>query len=426
MLSQQYPVLDVRSPGEFTHAHIPGAYNLPLFTDEERKVVGTAYKQESRETAIKIGLDYFGVKMRKMVEEAERITGKGQWAMGNEQGAMSKRQEAMSKGQEAMSNEKLAMSKGQEAMGNEQGAMGNEQLAMGKGQEARGNGQEKNITNELGQLPIANCLLVYCWRGGMRSAGVAWLLDLYGFKVYTLIGGYKVYRHWVRTQFEKKYNFTILGGYTGTGKTLVIRELKRLGKAVVDLEGLANHKGSAFGALGEKPQPSQELFENLLAGQLSAVSQKIVASEEACSLSNDLAGAIYMEDESQRIGLLNIPNELWNTMRNSSLVFIDIPFEERLDYLTEEYGRFEKENLVNAIIRIQKRLGGLETKTAINHLLENNYKECFRVLLKYYDKCYGKALINREKILALFNKITCLSVDVKTITNTLINEKATI
>lgn len=116
------------------HAHIPGAFSFPLFSDEERKTVGTTYKQESREQAIKIGLDYFGPKMRKMVEEVEEIIRNRQLAISNEQ-------------QETDNKEK--------------------------------------------QLPIANCLLIHCWRGGMRSAAIAWLLDLYGFKVYTLIGGYK-------------------------------------------------------------------------------------------------------------------------------------------------------------------------------------------------------------------------------------------
>ena len=363
-LAKQYPVLDVRSPGEYTHAHIPGAYSLPLFSDEERKVVGTAYKQESRKTAIKIGLDYFGVKMRKMVEEAEVI--------------ISNRQSANSKGQLADS-----------------------------------------------PLPIANCVLVHCWRGGMRSAGVAWLLDLYGFKVFTLAGGYKTYRQWARSQFEKQYNFTIVGGYTGSGKTLVLHELKRLGKAVIDLEGLASHKGSAFGALGERRQPSQEMFENLLAAELYLVAQNLVSAEAAGLAKNSLPETIYLEDESQRIGLLNIPTELWNTMRKSPVSFIDIPFEERLNYLTAEYGKFEKEKLVNAVIRIQKRLGGLETKNAVNYLLENNHKECFSILLKYYDKWYGKGLLNRENLPALLNKIPWPGVDVKAITNILINDKAT-
>jgi len=357
-LAKTQPILDVRSPGEYLHAHIPGAHSLPLFTDEERKVVGTAYKQESREQAIKIGLGYFGVKMRKMIEAVEGIVATI-----------------------AKENRKM----------------------------------------NLPVSPSGGGLLVHCWRGGMRSAGVAWLLDLYGFKVYTLVGGYKTYRQWARLQFEKPYHFNILGGYTGSGKTLVLYELKRIGKPVVDLEGLANHKGSAFGAIGEKPQPSQEMFENLLASALSEIRPQPTA-ETADSDSNN---SIYLEDESQRIGLINIPTALWNTMRNSRVSFIDIPFEERLDYLTEEYGKFEKEKLVNAIIRIQKRLGGLETKTAINHLLENNHKECFRVLLKYYDKWYGKALLNRENLPALLNKIACPGVDVKSITNLLLNEKAT-
>jgi tRNA 2-selenouridine synthase len=350
-LARLHPALDVRSPGEYLHAHIPGVYSLPLFSDEERKVVGTAYKQESRETAIKIGLDFFGVKMRKMVEEVENLL--------------------------------------------------------------------LTLNSESGKNTSENqrCILVHCWRGGMRSAGVAWLLDLYGYKVFTLAGGYKMYRQWARAQFEKKYNFTILGGYTGSGKTLVLHELRRMGKGVIDLEGLANHKGSAFGALGEKPQPSQEMFENVLAGELAAIQENGLSVKK-------ITDPVYMEDESQRIGLLNIPTELWNTMRNSPVSFIDIPFEERLNYLTAEYGIFEKEKLVNAIIRIQKRLGGLETKTAINHLLENNHKECFGVLLKYYDKWYEKGLLNRENLPALLNKIPCSGVDVKTITNILLHEKA--
>ena len=102
---------------------------------------------------------------------------------------------------------------------------------------------------------------------------------------------------------------------------------------------------------------------------------------------------------------------LWYTIRKCPVYFLNIPFEERLDYLTEEYGKFTKEQLVNAIIRIQKRLGGLETKNAINHLLENNHKECFRILLTYYDKWYEKGLHNRENLTALLNKIPCSGVD---------------
>ena len=344
-LAAQHTVLDVRSPGEYLHAHIPGAFSLPLFTDEERKVVGTAYKQQSREVAIKIGLDYFGVKMRGMVDLVENLL-----------------------------NEKKIKK-----------------------------GKQESISQQT--------VLVHCWRGGMRSAGVAWLLDLYGFKVYTLVGGYKSYRQWARLQFEKNYHFTIVGGYTGTGKTLVLQELKRAGKSIIDLEGLANHKGSAFGALGEKPQPSQEMFENLLAVELAAVSHLANTQIDPATL-QPFSAVIYLEDESQRIGLLNIPIAVWDRMRNSLLTFIHIPFEERLQYLSLEYGKFEKEKLVNAIIRIQKRLGGLETKTAINHLLENNHKECFRILLKYYDKYYEKGLHNRGALSELLTTISFNTMDI--------------
>ena len=357
-LAKQHPVLDVRSPGEYTHAHMPGAVSLPLFTDEERKVVGTAYKQQSKQEAIKIGLDYFGLKMKTMVEMVESI-------------------------------------------------IGNMQLSINK---------KRKATKQEDTLPVANCLLVHCWRGGMRSAGVAWLLDLYGFKVYTLIGGYKAYRKWVQAQFEKEYPFKIIGGYTGSGKTLVLNEMSKQNKSTIDLEALANHKGSAFGALGEAPQPKQEMFENLLAVKLSEISEYLKASPSG----EGLDGA-YIEDESQRIGNLQIPMPLWYTMRKSPVYFLDIPFEERLNYLTEEYGKFEKEKLVNAIIRIQKRLGGLDTKNAVNYLLENNHKECFRILLTYYDKYYLKGLQNRENLSSLLNKIPCSGVDTSVNTQNLLS-----
>jgi tRNA 2-selenouridine synthase len=352
-LAQQYPVFDVRSPGEYNHAHIPDAISLPLFTDEERKVVGTAYKQQSREAAIKIGLDFFGVKMKIMVEEAEKYT-----------------------------DQFYKEIKKPNAPDPPSGGLG---------------------------------VLVHCWRGGMRSAGVAWLLDLYGFKVYTLVGGYKVYRKWVLQQFEKEYPFTIIGGYTGSGKTLLLHQLQKQQKNIIDLEALANHKGSAFGSVGT--QPAQEMFENLLAERLADVSWPLVERNALQSNNEQQSTAIYLEDESQRIGNIQIPMPLWNTMRKSPVLFLNIPFEERLNYITEEYGKGDKEKLVNSIIRIQKRLGGLETKNAINFLLEDNYKESFRILLCYYDKWYEKALNNRENLNTLLNKIPCKSVD------TLINTK---
>lgn len=329
------PVLDVRSPGEYKHAHLPGAISFPLFSDEERKVVGTAYKQQSREQAIKFGLDYFAVKMRKMVEEAENI---------------------------ADSHKPIV----------------------------------KDVDYALSTTG-PKTILLHCWRGGMRSGAVAWLLDLYGFKVYTLVGGYKTFRKWSLSQFEKQYQFRILGGYTGSGKTYLLENLQKQGETTINLEGLAHHKGSAFGNIGMPVQPSQEHFENKLALALSEAS--------VCHK------LIWLEDESQRIGDVNLPINIWKQMRQTEVYFIDIPFEERLKHIVLEYGKLEKERLVNAVIRIKKRLGGLETKEAVNALIEDRIEDCFRILLTYYDKWYSKGLHNRENLEALLYKISCKTVD---------------
>ncbi len=297
------PLLDVRSPSEFSHAHIPGATSLPLFSDDERRIIGTAYKQESREKAIKLGMEAFGRKMVQLVEQAEQVI------------------------------------------------------------------KEKSPGNTE--------VVLHCWRGGMRSAAVAWLLDLYGFKVYLLSGGYKAYRHLVLQQLEKDYNLMILGGYTGSNKTGALLELRNCGEMIIDLEGLAVHKGSAFGNLEQAWQPGQEHFENLLAQELFK-----------CSESKK---RIWVEGESQRLGYVNIPLPFFKTMRISPMIFLDVPFDARLKHIVEGYGKYEKEKLVNGILRIKKRLGGLETKNAVSYLIEDNVTECFRILLRYYDKLYIKS-----------------------------------
>jgi tRNA 2-selenouridine synthase len=323
-LSSDTILLDVRSPSEYKHAHIPGAVNLPLFSDDERKVVGTAYKQISREEAIKIGLDFFGPKMRKMVEEVETII------------------------------------------------------------------KEKNTSTSATKIKLH----IYCWRGGMRSAAVGWLLQLYGFNVSLLENGYKSFRNYVLKSFTYPFPFKVVGGYTGSGKTEVIKELSRTGNSVIDLEEIARHKGSAFGNLNRNPQPTQEMFENLLAWQLLTMTHTNVAE-------------IWVEDESQRIGNLNIPIELWKQMRNAPVFFLDISFEKRLEHIVEEYGTQNAENILNSIQRISKRLGGVDTKKAGEYLQEGDLNNCFALLLKYYDKYYLKGLHNRENLTTLLYQIPC-------------------
>ena len=159
---QDQITIDVRSPLEFEHAHIPGAYSLPLFSNEQRVVVGTTYKKQSREDAIKIALPMFGDKMLEMVNQVET------WV-------------------------------------------------------------KKYQENNEGKKPS---IIVHCWRGGMRSAAVAWLLDLYGFKVTQLVGGYKTYRNWIIAHFEKEFELKVIGGYTGSGKTEILHALKFKGENI--------------------------------------------------------------------------------------------------------------------------------------------------------------------------------------------------
>lgn len=350
-LAKRYPVLDVRSPAEYKYAHIPGSYSLPLFTDEERKIVGTTYKQQSREQAIKIGLDFFGPKMRLMVEKAEEIIGNRQRAINNH-------------------------------------------------------------ANDGNPLPIANCLLLYCWRGGMRSGAVSWLLDMYGFKVCTLIGGYKKFRNYVLDTFKLPFKFNILGGYTGSGKTELLKSLKEKGETVIDLEDIAKHKGSAFGSIGMPEQPGQEMFENLLATELrkSIVKNELSIKDTSHSPLAIHHSPLWLEDESQRIGHVNIPNELWKIMRQSPVYFLDIPFEERLRHIIQEYGQLDPKKVEEAIIRISQKLGNLNAKTAILLLKEGKIAESFDILLKYYDKQYFKSLHNREGINSLLQTVECKSV----------------
>ncbi|WP_372754846.1 tRNA 2-selenouridine(34) synthase MnmH [Labilibaculum sp.] len=293
-MGKTLPMVDVRTPAEFENGHIPGAHNLPIFTNDERVVVGTKYKRAGKDSAVLLGLEIVGPKLALFVKKAKKIA------------------------------------------------------------------PDKKI-------------LVHCWRGGMRSGSMAWLFETAGFTVYLLKGGYKAYRACNREEFARKAKIIILGGMTGSGKTEVLHEMIKMGHQVLDLEGVANHKGSVFGALGQPNQPTNENFENELAQLWSKF---------------DFNKCIWIEDESNSVGGVWINDVLFSQMRNADVIKMEIPKEERIKRLVKEYACFEIDVLKGLISKIEKRLGGLNVKNAFQSLDEGDFYTVADISLTYYDKAY--------------------------------------
>ncbi len=288
-------LLDVRTPAEYAQGHVPGAINMPLFSNEERAEVGTLYKQANPEKAFLRGLDIAGAKMSSYVKEAMQLA----------------------------RNRKVA---------------------------------------------------VHCWRGGQRSGSIATLLSFAKFDVQVLVGGYKAYRQYVLAQLAvPNHRFVVLGGKTGSGKTLILNELKKNGEQVLDLEGLAHHKGSAFGALGELPQPTVEQFENNLCLEVSKL---------------DPNRRIWVENESRNIGKVFVPGGFFDQVKSSPLVHLEIPFEVRNNYLVQEYGVYPKQELVDSLFKITKRMGGNNVKDALEAFEAGDTSKATAIALHYYDKTY--------------------------------------
>jgi tRNA 2-selenouridine synthase len=227
-----------------------------------------------------------------------------------------------------------------------------------------------------------NTLIVHCWRGGMRSGFLSWLLEFYGFKVFVLKGGYKSFRKCMLDEISKERNIQVLGGPTGSGKTEILHAIRSQGNQVLDLEGLAHHKGSSFGALGETAPPSQEMFENEIGLEL---------------IQSDAQKILWVEDESRLIGNKVIPQALWDQMRSAKVWYLDIPFEVRLDYIVKMYGVFPVEALMDATQRIEKRIGPQQTKEALQALRDGDLRKGLFYSLVYYDKAYRHKTDQRTK-----------------------------
>ncbi len=228
---------------------------------------------------------------------------------------------------------------------------------------------------------------LHCARGGFRSKSVTWLLKTAGFKVSMLGGGYKSYRRWVREIVRAPRHILLLNGFTGTGKTRILRALREQGEQVLDLEGLANHRGSSFGGLGMPPQPTTQQFENFIAEKFSDF---------------DSTRAVWIEAESGKVGNCWVPEELYRRMKAAPMVAIRRPLEERLDILTEMYGQTSREDLIEATTRIARNLGGERTKAAVELIRKNEIRDACRIILDYYDRTYGE---NRKRRPAVIPEI---------------------
>lgn len=241
------------------------------------------------------------------------------------------------------------------------------------------------FVTEAKKLAANRTILVYCWRGGQRSASMAWLLDLAGLEVAQLHGGYKSWRRMLDEQFQTNWTFRVIGGKTGSGKTELLHALAALGEQTVDLENLALHRGSSFGGIEMEIQPSTEHFANLLGDKLLQ-----------CNPNNHL----WIEDESRMIGTVHIPDNFYSQLRQAPLLVLEVSLKDRIKRLVKEYGQATNGLLKAAFERIRKKLGGQHLNAALEALEQDDRAAAAAIALAYYDKAYDYDLTakNTDKI----------------------------
>ncbi|WP_409345547.1 tRNA 2-selenouridine(34) synthase MnmH [Paenibacillus sp. MBLB4367] len=292
-------LIDVRSPSEFAEATVPGSLNIPLFDDEERRQVGTLYKQVSIPAAKERGLEIVSAKLPAFIKQFSQLEGRK---------------------------------------------------------------------------------AVFCWRGGMRSKTTATVLSLMGIRVYRLTGGFRAYRKWVVEELERfafKPHCYVVSGYTGSGKTKLLQRLAERGYPVLDLETMAQHRGSIFGQIGLKPN-NQKTFESLLVHKLLEV--------------ND-SPFVLLEAESKRVGKAVLPGFLVEGKERGTPLFIRMPAAERVRNIMEEYRPEEhKDACLDAFHQIKRRIHTPIAAEMEAHLIADRFPEAIALLLEhYYDPRYEHA-----------------------------------
>jgi len=293
-------IVDIRSPSEYAHFHIPSAINIPLFEDSEKLLIGYIYRKEGIERAKQLGYSIANSKLQNLFESFRQL--------------------------------------------------------------------KKNH----------KYVVVYCWRGGLRSLELCKALSSLGIEVIRLKGGYRAYREFILQDMKERLkgiNFIVLTGKTGVGKSKVLRTLKEDGVPVIDLEDLAQDRGSVFGKVGKKTKVSQKMFDALL-------------YENIRSLTGPYA---FVEDESRCIGNIHIPDALWKKKEEGVFVELTNSMENRIRNILEEYTLEEgwEEDVRIALGRIKRYLSEKDLVKALDMLEEKRYEELVKFLIEaYYDKRY--------------------------------------
>ncbi|MDX2494819.1 MAG: tRNA 2-selenouridine(34) synthase MnmH, partial [Desulfuromusa sp.] len=294
-------IIDVRTPAEFDETTIPGAVNVPIFSNEERVQVGTLFKQQGRKDARKLGVQLVAPKIPLLMEQVENLR--------------------------------------------------------------RGH---------------SGPVVVFCWRGGMRSLAMTSFMNLAGIPAQQLLGGHKGFRRKVLDYFEQQQwpPVFVLRGLTGVGKTRVLHQLEEMDYPVVDLEGLANHRGSAFGALGLEPQPAQKKFDSLLWDRFEQLKDKPY---------------LVTEGESLHIGRVMVPKSFHQAMQVQTSLWLTAPMDVRTQIILEDYPALDqlREQFEKPINALKERLGGKVVTEFLKLLDLGQWDRLVRELMvRYYDPLY--------------------------------------
>ncbi|RSL31667.1 tRNA 2-selenouridine(34) synthase MnmH [Salibacterium salarium] len=305
MILKDKQFVDVRSPSEFEEYALPGAVNIPLFTDEQRADIGITYKNSGKDKAIQDGLKIVGPKLSEYYERMKEV----------------------------------------------------EEQAEGKK------------------------IVVYCWRGGMRSGSFVSTMQMLGLDCEQLQGGIRSFRKEITSLFEEQIQspkqYVVLAGGTGSAKTDILQDLQSEGYPVIDLEGLANHRGSAFGQIGLK-RKSQKQFELDLWQRLMELKN---------------SSYIIIEGESNRIGDVFLPEFIIKGKEKGSRIEIVLPIEQRLSIIMDTYDPWNHhEEIENAVHRIKKKLTADAREEIFHYLESKDYRNVVAALLYYYyDPRYDHA-----------------------------------